>query len=251
VEWILYSKATEGGGALIKSTSDGGGVVNSTSSGGGSTQTSSSGGASTQTSSSGGGVSKSTASGGGSVVTSEAKTFLEISAMSGVPENSIGDENYGYHVHEVRMSGENWTHDHTINLPSHSHNFDVPNHTHTVSVPAHTHTVNTPSHTHEVNIPNHTHEITLPDHIHDIEHGIYELSTMPTSVQIRVDGNLLPITALNGNDIDIIPYLDTDSGGKITRGTWHTVEITPNDLARINANIISRLFIQSRMGGTY
>lgn len=48
----------------------------------------------------------------------------------------------------------------------------------------------TGSHTHVVSIPNHTHEITLPDHIHSIRHEINELSTLPSSVKIKVDYSL-------------------------------------------------------------
>lgn len=207
-----YERAIEGGGAVVSSTSSGGG--------------------STQTSSSGGGVSKSTASGGGAVTTSEAKTFLEISAMTGVPENSVGTENWGYHLHEVRLSGDNWTHDHKVTIPAHTHNFDVPNHSHSVNVPAH------------------THNITLPDHTHDIQFGIYKLDKSASAVLIKVDGNTVPFTGTSGDNIDLIPCLSKDGEGKVNRG-WHTITITPNDLARINAQIYSQVFIQSRGGGSF
>jgi hypothetical protein len=269
-EYKLYSRAIKGGGAVLQSTKSGGSVVKSTSSGGGSTQTSSSGGGSTQSSSSGGGstqssssgggVSKSTAAGGGQVTSSEDKTWLEIAVMSGVPQNGVGDENYGYHMHEVRIPGSYFTHAHEIKLPAHSHDFSVPDHSHTVNIPSHTHsvtipnhthTVNTPSHTHEIDIPAHTHEIDIPDHTHGIDYGIFKLPDQPTAVQIKVDGNLLPHTAISGDQIDIVPYLAKDSEGRITRGRWVEIEITPNKLGRINASVISQLFLQSRGGGDY
>ena len=42
-----------------------------------------------------------------------------------------------------------------------------------------------------------------------------------------------------------------DGDGKITSGAWHEIQIAPNDLARIEANIVTQLFIQSRGGGNY
>ncbi|PEJ48214.1 hypothetical protein CN692_24210 [Bacillus sp. AFS002410] len=182
------------------------------------------GGATAQTSSSGGGATVTSSSGGGSTETTSTKTFIQLNVISGVPQNVVGTDNYGNHLHEVQIPGSPFTHDHNVTIPNH---------------------------THSVTTPNHTHSITLPNHTHDIEHGIYKLTELPTAVVIKVDGNTVPITSTSGSEIDIIPYLSKDSEGKIERAKWHEVTITPNDLGRINANIISRLFIQSRVGGTY
>ncbi|MCQ6356397.1 phage tail spike protein [Bacillus cereus] len=288
-EFRAYSKATKGGGATVQSTSAGGAVVNSTSAGGAVVDSTSSGGAvvnstssgggSTQTSSSGGGVAKSTASGGNSTQTSSAgggttqsttrSAFAELHLMSGVPQNSVGSENWGYHLHETVIPGDYFSHSHNVTVPSHSHsvsvpshthNFDIPNHahsvnipdhTHTINIPNHTHGINIPNHTHEINIPNHTHSITLPDHTHDIQHGIYKLSEKSGRVTVKVDGNIVPVDSTSAQNINLIPYLSKDGGGKIERNKWHDVTITPDKLGRVNANIISRLFIQSRTGGTF
>ncbi|KXY80140.1 phage tail spike protein [Bacillus cereus group sp. MYBK12-2] len=269
-EFRAYSKATKGGGAIVESTSAGGavvnstsaggGVVNSTSSGGGSTQTSSSGGGSTQTSTSGGGGSFTSEAGGGAVPSTTQKSFAEMHLMSGVPQNSVGSENWGYHLHEVVIPGDAFSHSHTVNVPSHKHQVNIPAHSHSVTIPAHTHSVqipdhthqiNIPNHTHEINIPNHTHTISLPDHMHDIQHGIYKLSEKPSRVAVKVDGNIVPVDSTSAQNINLIPYLSKDGGGKIERNKWHTVTITPDKLGRVNANIISRLFIQSRIGGTF
>ncbi|TDT83165.1 phage minor structural protein [Bacillus sp. AG1163] len=269
-EFRAYSKATKGGGAIVESTSAGGavvnstsaggGVVNSTSSGGGSTQTSSSGGGSTQTSTSGGGGSFTSEAGGGAVPSTTQKSFAEMHLMSGVPQNSVGSENWGYHLHEVVIPGDAFSHSHTVNVPSHKHQVNIPAHSHSVTIPAHTHSVqipdhthqiNIPNHTHEINIPNHTHTISLPDHMHDIQHGIYKLSEKPSRVTVKVDGNIVPVDSTSAQNINLIPYLSKDGGGKIERNKWHTVTITPDKLGRVNANIISRLFIQSRIGGTF
>ncbi|WP_372465096.1 phage tail spike protein [Bacillus paranthracis] len=288
-EFRAYSKATKGGGAIVESTSAGGAIVDatsaggavvkSTSSGGSVVKSTSSGGGSTQTSSSGGGVAKSTASGGNSTQTSSSgggttkstttSTFSQLSLMSGVPQNSVGEENWGYHMHEVVVPGSHFSHGHSVTIPSHTHNvtipshthnFDVPNHTHSVNIPEHAHEINIPNHVHEINIPNHTHQInipnhthtiTLPDHTHDIQHGIYKLSEKPGRVTVKVDGNLVPLDSTSAQNINLIPYLSKDGGGKVERNKWHEVTITPDKLGRVNANIISRLFIQSRIGGTF
>lgn len=240
-----YERAIKGGGAVATSTSSGGASTQTSSSGGGSTQTSSSGGGSTQTSSTGGQATVTSASGGGATETSS--NFIEMHSMTGVPENSVGTENWGYHQHEFVIPG----HNHTVNIPNHTHSVTVPNHTHNVSIPNHTHTVSIPAHTHDVNIPAHTHDVSIPDHVHEIEFGIFELDTTPSEVMIEVDGNQVPYTQTSGDNINLIPYLSKDSNGKVQRGRYVEIKITPNNLARINATVTSRIFIQSRIGGTF
>jgi phage minor structural protein len=105
----------------------------------------------------------------------------------------------------------------------------------------------------------HNHDIEIPNHTHTIDYGIYEFNYLPTQLTIKVDGNTVStVSSLSGSDIDIIPYLSKDASGKINRGTFHTVEITPNTtannpegLARINASVIKQIFVQSRGGGNY
>lgn len=220
-----YSRATEGGGAIVKSTSSGGGTTRTTSSGGGTTATSSS----------GGGTSRSTAAGGSSTVTSE----------------QVGDEGVALRVHfTLAQPGVEHSHDIPLNFVRHTHRVSVPSHTHNFSTPNHTHTVTIPNHTHEVTIPNHTHEIELPNHTHNVKHEIVELDTLPSSVVIKVDGNTVPHTSTSGDRINLIPYMAKDSDGKITRGR-HEVTIQPNGLARIEADLILRVFIQSQLGGVF
>jgi phage minor structural protein len=245
-----YSQATKGGGAVVKSTSSGGGTTRSTSSGGNSTQTSSS----------GGGTSKSTESGGGSSQTSSSAAAHRHRMFSldtaGVPNEDLvnyygayadaGGASYGLAKFYSNMSSiythsADGAHSHSVNVPNHSHSFTVPNHTHSVSIP---------SHTHDVTIPSHTHEIEIPDHTHEVEHKIVELNTVPNRVVIKVDGNTVPHTSNSGDRIDLVDYLEKDSSGKVTRGR-HEVTITPNGLARIEADLILRVFIKSHLGGTY
>ncbi len=132
----------------------------------------------------------------------------------------------------------------------------VDNHTHTVSVPAHSHNVsiNIPAHTHNVSItiPAHTHQvsITIPGHTHDIIYGIFEYQNLPTKLKIEVDGNLVPVDSTSFERFNIVPYLTKDEDGKATRGR-HTLKITPDDLARIEIQLILRVFIQSQLGGEF
>lgn len=132
----------------------------------------------------------------------------------------------------------------------------VDNHTHTVSVPAHSHNVsiNIPAHTHNVSITiqAHTHQvsITIPAHTHEIIYGIFEYANLPSRLKIEVDGNIVPITDTSFERFNIVPYLSKDEDGKATRGR-HTLRITPNDLARIEVQLILRVFIQSQLGGEF
>jgi phage minor structural protein len=242
-----YERAIEGGGA----------VVSTTSSGGGSTQTSSSGGDSTQTSSSGGGVSTSTSSGGGTSQTSSAGgdhshlmlDYIGDSSGIAAPRRDFSPQGgTSFYVSieaaspsDLYTAGSSGNHSHSVSVPNHTHDFNVPNHSHSVNIPAHTHSVN---------IPNHSHDITLPNHTHAIQFGIYKLDNLPSAVVIKVDGNTVPFTDTNGDNIDLIPYLSKDGEGKVNRG-WHTITIAPNDLGRINAQIFTQFFIQSRGGGSF
>ncbi|PAD86665.1 hypothetical protein CHH55_16985 [Niallia circulans] len=219
-----YERAIKGGGAVVDTTSSGGGT--------------------TATSSSGGGVSKSTASGGGTVESSSAggdhnHLILKQVDITGPVQPTRYQGAAGGGVIEVNGSGGD------IYTAGSSGN-----HTHSVPVPNHTHEFNIPNHTHDVIIPNHVHKITLPNHTHAIEFGIFKLDELPSKVTISVDGNTLPNTSLNGDNINLIPYLSKDSSGKVNRG-WHTIAITPNDLGRINAQIYTQFFIQSRGEGEY
>ena len=111
---------------------------------------------------------------------------------------------------------------------------------------AHAHAVNL-QHTHTV--PSHTHSVTIPEHTHEMEFGIYEGETATTAT-VKVDGRSIP-TPTEWDEIDIINYLAKDNGGKITRDTWHTIEILPNTQSRIVAALFTQLFTNSRGGGDY
>jgi len=241
-----YSKAIEGGGGTTKSTSDGGAT----------TQSSTSGGGTTQSTSSGGGTSRSTSSGGGAEVTSRSGgDATETSGDSGIDVQTGTSNTTGtYNIDgTINNHGHTFTrviaHKHRIYIPSHRHEVDIPRHNHDVDIPSHTHSVSIPSHTHSVSIPNHAHNLTIPDHIHNLQFGIYQGLTS-SSVTIKVDGRAVGQAQAN-QDIDIIPFLSVDGDGKVQRNTWHEVEIVPNTMTRVVANIFMQIFTNSRGGGDF
>lgn len=119
-----------------------------------------------------------------------------------------------------------------------------------ITIPAHSHVFETSDHTHRVSTPEHAHDLTLGDHTHEIVYGIYEGGTA-SKVTLKVDGNAVPESALTGSEIDIVAYLAKDEDGKITRGAWHEIEIVPDRLTRIEANLFVQTFVQSVGGGDY
>lgn len=261
-----YTKAVKGGGATVKSTSAGGASTQTSSAGGGSVVSSSAGGGGSTTSGSGGGSYQggSTNTDGGSAQTSSANgshDHLMFNVIQGPPQTlpkitlraGGGGEIYTEaRGGTFRTANAADNHTHTVNVPSHSHRFniDIPAHSHVVSIPNHTHSISVPSHSHQVRIPAHTHQITLPDHSHPLEWGIYEAPSSATSVDIVVDGTTIPVHDTSQQRLNIVNYLRKTSGGKISRGN-HTIKIIPNKLARIEAQVICRVFIQSQLGGQF
>ena len=184
-----------------------------------------------------------------------------------------GATNEGSHTHSGpshRHTGPSHTHamGHTHGLGSHTHT--APNHTHgmahthnlnqhTHSLGAHTHqmgahwhnmthshTFDVPNHTHIVDIDAHTH--TVPAHAHDILYGIYE-GTTPVTVDVYVDGVLKldnKTVVINEN----IAAFFSQTGGKITRNMFHTIEIRPNTLGRISAFLYIKTTQISKVAGT-
>lgn len=263
-EFRAYSRAIEGGGALVSSTESGGATTRTSSSGGGTTATSTSGGGvakstasgggSSQTSSSGGGTSTSSAAGGdhshamfsgtGFAANSNPDSSTILTARNGLKIMVNVDTSAAVTYYTEGSSGN---HSHSVSIPNHTHSVSIPAHTHNFDIPNHSHNVTIPNHTHDTVIPAHKHDITLPNHTHEIDHGIFKLGRTPSKVSIKVDGKVVPLTDTYADSFDIIPFLAIDSEGRVQRG-WHTVEITPNDLGRINAEVMTQFFMQSRGG---
>lgn len=272
-KYRAYTRAVSGGGATVKSTSAGGATTQTSSSGGGSTQTSTSGGgyASGSSTAGGGGYASgsSTSTGGGSTQTSSAngthghKTFkFAFNNPSGIDQLArrayYAQGTSEVVVFETTGTSDLFTntaadnHTHNVNVPNHSHNFNVsiPSHSHgfNVNIPNHNHKVSIPNHTHKITIPNHTHEVILPNHTHPLVWGIYESTANTNSLDITVDGKSIKEHGTSLSRIDLTPYLKTTSGGRIARGD-HEIKIKPNNLARIEAFVQCRVFIQSQLGG--
>ncbi len=274
------SATTSSGGGQTSSsssastTSSGGGQTSSssssstTTSGGGQTSSSSS---LTTTTSGGGQTSSSsssttTASGGGQTVgcdywtssgSDESKhnhgiasgTMLLTSGGGTVTWSSSGN-----HIHAIDSHSHNMAHTHTVDDHTHNmaHTHTVADHTHNM---AHTHTV--ANHTHNMahthTVDNHTHNMahthTLNSHTHTSIYGIHEASVRANEFTIYVDGEEIPLTATT-DDFDIVNYLSKDTSGLIQRG-WHEVQILPNDLCLINADIMVQVFVNSRGASVY
>lgn len=121
-----------------------------------------------------------------------------------------------------------------------------------VSHPGHIH--NPANHGHRIDLPDHTHEMDhtheIPEHTHEIEYGIFE-GPSPESIVVTVDGNSVPGNSTSVTDLDLIPHLSKDSNGRVQRGIWHIVQIAPDSLGRIVANVNMQFFVNSRGGGDY
>ena len=195
-------------------------------SGGGSVQTSGTGGGSTQTSN----------SGGGAAVTSDGGGYSSGAKYTGgkLDTDTHGATDYTEGPNQTTFSGHR-------HVDAHVHTLQVvtPTHTHDVSVPAHSHTLT---------IPSHNHTITIPAHSHDIVYGIYQ-GPQASGYALKVDGVTVPASAIADGQADIAPYLEVDGQGRITRGAWHTIEVTPTGLTRVVMEMYVRLYIQS-VGGT-
>ncbi|MGM0239862.1 phage tail spike protein [Enterococcus sp. AZ103] len=243
-----YTKAVKGGGSKTITSESGGSSRQTSSDGGASTQTSSSGGGQTQTSSSGGGVSQTSGAGGD-------HTHLMFRAIRYV-NHDWGSEKVAnvYHakngnsiyvagggLSDLETAGGSSNHVHSININPHSHTLTVENHRHTVNIPNHRHTVD---------IPAHKHEVQLPEHTHPLEWGIFQASDSASKVDIIVDGTTLPDHDTSQSRLNIVNYLKKTSAGKIQRGN-HTIQIKPDKLARIEAQVTCRVFIQSQLGGQF
>lgn len=186
-----------------------------------STRTSSNGGQSTQTSSSGGGGNTtSSGGGGGTKTTGDGGVDVEW----GNRETTVTDG----HTHFVRQ------------VIGHRHNIDLPDHSHRVSISAHSHSVSIPSHNHTVDIPGHDHKITP---------GIFFFGSAKR-FSVLVNGVNCGSFDSSGTEMDITKFLTSTDGGTIPRGTWHSIEVVPDDLAYIYLDMYVQGFVQSRGDAT-
>lgn len=211
-----YTVGLENNSAVARTTSSGGGQY-------GSTTTSSGGGDYTSTGGAGGGKRYGTTGVDDWKSTGKGHNH-------GIPHGTPIYDATGNPVAWFAESGDH-IHDFELNLSEHTHNVNIKEHSHSV-------TIDVNAHTHDFNIPSHTHKE---------KHGIFE-GNRAKKCYLKVDGKVLHD---DKTEINIIPLLSKTSGGKINRGTWHEVEIIPDELTRINASIFIQLFTNSRGGGDF
>ena len=229
-----YSGTTEQGGST-SSTSAAGGQISSTSESGGG-----------GTSAAGGGQSKTSAAGGKSTestnqfdLASDAGTYgmISVTGYSGLTSTTSGHSHkVPDHMHRIRVT--NFAHKHSVTIPSHRHSFEIDDHVHEL-----------PAHTHSFSLPAHSHTFELPSHKHDIEPGIHRYGN-PTQVELKVNGNSKGFFEDRSFEVDITEWLANDDG-MISRGSFQTLSVVPNDIAHISVSLTVIGFIQSLEGGNY
>lgn len=229
-----YSGTTEQGGST-SSTSAAGGQASSTSESGGG-----------GTSAAGGGQSKTSASGGGATestnqfdLASDTGTYgiISLTGYSGLTSTTSGHSHkVPDHMHRIRVT--NFAHKHSVTIPSHRHSFEIDDHVHEL-----------PAHTHSFSLPAHSHTFELPSHKHDIEPGIHRYGN-PTQVELKVNGNSKGFFEDRSFEVDITEWLANDDG-MISRGSFQTLSVIPNDIAHISVSLTVIGFIQSLEGGNY
>jgi len=97
----------------------------------------------------------------------------------------------------------------------------------------------------------HSHGLTLNDHTHNLIYDIYEGPTA-TSFTMMVDGVAVSGTITDAEaEVDITALLSKDAAGKIERGKWHEVVLTPDQATRVVVNVYAQVFVQSKGGGDY
>ena len=106
-------------------------------------------------------------------------------------------------------------------------------------------------HTHSVSLAAHSHSLTLNSHTHALIYDIYEGPTAD-SFTMTVDGAAVSGAIADAEaEIDITALLSKDAAGKIERGIWHEVVLTPNRATRVVVNVYAQVFVQSKGGGDY
>lgn len=219
-----YSKATEGGGGYYSSTESGGGMSETTDYGGSLSPTSDY------------NATESLTSGIDDYLYDQSKGHNH-----GIPPGVRLAVYNGYTVLEdgsrVLLDGDSYG---WVKSGDHVHYIYIPSHRHVVSIPSHRHWMSIPPHRHGLELPSHTHQITP---------GIYFFG-YPRNFSVYVDGTYRGFFNTTNTTIDLTPFL-LGSNSKITRGTWHEVEIRPNDLAYISIDLMVQGFVQSRGDYTY
>lgn len=226
-----YSQATDGGGGSVQSSSSGGGSYTSTDwSGSTYASTDWSGNANL----SGGGYITS----GASYIDFSPWGKLNIGGSQTYQASGSGSHSHGYLQGWIDFSNVNsftTNHQHQVNTA-----FNI-------AIPAHGHSVSIGAHGHNVSITEHAHNVTIPNHMHTIKPGIYKFGN-PSNFSLYVNGTYKATFNSRTQDVDLTSYLV--SNGSIPRGSFHKIEIRPNDLAYISIDMFVQGFVQSRGDNT-
>ena len=259
------SKGAAGGGGVVQTTTEGGGGSRTSNDGGNETVT-----METKIVTTEGQTSSQIGGEGTSATYTEANTSGLETDSKGSHSHTVDNHyhNLNAHTHAsftsgpspsttvVANPGTNSKGSHSHDIDAHTHRF-VHGHKLSVSITIPAQTINIPSHTHEVDIPDHAHSLELPDHEHSIKYGIFKGPTTDAFV-VKVDDTEIPASVFLNGEGNIAPYLSTDERGKIRRGVFHTLTITPiakignkNGLCRIRASWSAQVFISSLIGRQY
>ena len=171
--------------------------------------------------SSGGGDYGSTSSGGGDYGTTHGATDVEGGGISLKVYNNQGAQT-GYTSQFYHVT----YHEHKLSISDHSHSFRIDDHSHSFRIPDHRHT------------------ITIPNHEHTIVPGIYTFG-YPKRFEIKVNGKSRGYVSSTNWEYDVTKYL-LDNKKRISRGSWQSIEIIPDDLAYISIDLMLQGFVQSR-----
>lgn len=208
-----YSKAIKGGGASTETTTSGGGTTSTTGAGGSEYRSSS------------------TMGGGQDTSTTTVETYLPTG----------NGHNHGIQRGWIQIYGDDgrpWRRDQFVWSGDHQHRIYTKDHTHQF-------VLSLPDHTHSIKIRDHQHRMTLQDHKHDIEFGIFKRYGDITSFDIKVNGKYRKTVSGKDGEIDLTELL-LNKKNVISRGTWHSIEIVPNELAYVSIDLFFQGFVQSR-----
>lgn len=215
-----YSQATEGGGATSTTTDSGGRTYTSSEFGGANYPTTSSDGGQFQT------TGQYTI--GGQSTQAENDSYHWGTHDHGIPRGT-------YFLTAGGGSPYGW-------VPSGAHSHGT--HSHDYSFPGHTHEVNMSRHNHSINIDAHSHRFTIVAHTHQIKAGIYKFGN-PQSFTLKVNNRTIRTYYSTGEEVDLTSAL-LNAQNKISRGSWQSIEIVPNDIAYISIDMMLQGFVQSR-----
>ena len=86
--------------------------------------------------------------------------------------------------------------------------------------------------------------------LENVQVQVTEKHAIITELTIEVDDTKLGTYKGTVSDLDLVQYLSKDDSGNITRG-WHTIKVTPDNLSRVEFDLVIQLFANSRGGGQY